>query len=316
MIGIKLIADEIEKALELMDKHRRGSAIMESDWEQFFSTKGYMWLKEREKSMGRCFEDEEFKSFLLSQEMLNKYEEYSKAVESIKGIDVGVLAAKALSYLPAGARIETCIVPLIKEKTNSFVYSVDGKLCVFLYVNTAATKEKLENTITHELHHIGFDSIMNLDRYKELKPEVRKAVEWTYAFGEGFAMIAAAGGAKVHPNGHDKELKDIWDESMKGFNEDMKRLENFFLSVISCRTPLDKADENAFEFFGLQGPWYTVGWKMAAVVELIKGKEKLIECMTDPRKFLKSYNECVDSYNNTYGEGLEKWSQAFLDSLY
>lgn len=55
---------------------------------------------------------------------------------------------------------------------------------------------------------------------------------------------------------------------MANFNRDLGTLEAFFWDVILRRlaTP-DTVQQVASTFFGVQGPWYTVGWKMAVVIE-------------------------------------------------
>jgi hypothetical protein len=46
-------------------------------------------------------------------------------------------------------------------------------------------------------------------------------------------------------------------------------------------------------FFGVQGPWYTVGWKMAVVVEQTFGTDAVIQGAADPRVLLGNYNRAV-----------------------
>jgi hypothetical protein len=61
----------------------------------------------------------------------------------------------------------------------------------------------------------------------------------------------------------------------------------------------------AAEFYGVQGPWYTVGWKMAVTVERRFGRAALIECLRDPRRLLARYNAAA-------GDSLARWSPALL----
>jgi hypothetical protein len=46
-------------------------------------------------------------------------------------------------------------------------------------------------------------------------------------------------------------------------------------------------------FFGEQGAWYTVRWKMCVEIEKAFGRRALIEVMCDPRKVLPTYNRAA-----------------------
>jgi hypothetical protein len=77
----------------------------------------------------------------------------------------------------------------------------------------------------------------------------------------------------------------------------------------------DKITETAFSFFGVQGAWYTVGWKMSVVIEKTFGREKLIEVFCDQRKLLKTYNEAARKHNAKTGENLALWSANLANSF-
>jgi Putative zinc dependent peptidase (DUF5700) len=66
----------------------------------------------------------------------------------------------------------------------------------------------------------------------------------------------------------------------------------------------EKVDEAGMVFFGVQGPWYTVGYKMAVVIEKHDGGAVLIECMSDPRKLLATYNRDAAELNSKSSEKL------------
>ena len=63
------------------------------------------------------------------------------------------------------------------------------------------------------------------------------------------------------------------------------------------------------EFFGVQGPWYTVGWKMAVLIEGTYGRERLIECMCDMRLLLSTYNEAAGAANRRSSTPVAMWSE-------
>ena len=146
----------------------------------------------------------------------------------------------------------------------------------------------------HELHHIGLGSVAAASEaaLEDLPPRAKAAADWMGAFGEGMAMLAAAGGPDVNPHAYSSvEDRTRWDRDVASFSRDLRTVERFFLDVIEGRLQGEDAiREKAFAFFGVQGPWYTVGWKMASVVERTYGRQTLIDCMLDPRRLLATYN--------------------------
>ena len=63
------------------------------------------------------------------------------------------------------------------------------------------------------------------------------------------------------------------------------------------------------------GPWYTVGWKMAVIIEKIYGRARLIECMCDHRKLLSTYNEAALKHNRSSPEQLALWSRTLVEGI-
>ncbi|MGA3212035.1 MAG: DUF5700 domain-containing putative Zn-dependent protease [Terriglobales bacterium] len=102
---------------------------------------------------------------------------------------------------------------------------------------------------------------------------------------------------------------------MSNFNQNLLRLNRFFLDIIQGKLSPDEQREQAGSFFGVQGPWYTVGYKMAVMVEKRYGRTSLIECMIDQRKLLRRYNMAAAFYNSTHADKLERWPQELLDAI-
>ncbi|MHB8217331.1 MAG: DUF5700 domain-containing putative Zn-dependent protease [Candidatus Sulfotelmatobacter sp.] len=209
--------------------------------------------------------------------------------------------------------------PVIKPKTNSFVFETAVDPAIFLYLDPQESAAEFENTVAHELHHIGYSSVTSLAeaRQKDLPPNVKPAVEWMGAFGEGFAMLAAAGGPEVDPHAASSpEEHARWQHDLANFNQDVGLLQEFFLDVIDQRLGgKDKIDEKAYTFFGKQGPWYTVGYKMAVIIEKRYGRKRLIECMLDPRELLASYNRAAKEINGDGKEKLALWSPELMQRI-
>jgi hypothetical protein len=112
-----------------------------------------------------------------------------------------------------------------------------------------------------------------------------------------------------------QEERARWDKDMANFNQDLRKVERFFLEVLANRLTEDQMQEIATSFFGIQGPWYTVGWKMSVTIEKTFGRRKLIECICDQRRLLPTYNKAAAKHNRRAHEGLALWSVQLINAL-
>jgi hypothetical protein len=83
------------------------------------------------------------------------------------------------------------VYPLIKPKTNSFVFRTSHGMAIFLYLDPAVTGPKFENTVVHELHHIGYAAAC--PAASDATTPAATARLYLGGFGEGLAVLAAAG---------------------------------------------------------------------------------------------------------------------------
>jgi hypothetical protein len=320
-LDIRLVTDEADAALAILQKLKAGAPLDKADWDRLFMTEGYIRLKKREFGVKRPFEDTGFRDFVLSSELLEKADTLAETLIRWKQADMKAAAARALAYLPAGTAIRGKVYPVIKPKTNSFVFELKTDPAIFLYLNPEVTEAQFENTVAHELHHIGYASAClpayETEQFKKKPVEVRTVIEWAGAFGEGMAMLAAAGGPDIHPHAVSPQTdRDRWDKDMANFNADLKKVEDFLLDVLDGRLKGEEAvGEVASSFFGIQGPWYTVGWKMMVTIEKTFGRAKLIDCLCDPAAFLALYNEAAAKHNAMTGESLAVWSGSLMGRL-
>jgi hypothetical protein len=318
-IQLKLNADEADAVLAILDKRAAGTVVTDAGWQRLFSTEPYLRLKKREAAMHRDFTDDDFKKFVLSPELAAKAAALRRTLDAWRRADLIASAHRVLTYLPDQAYIHAQVFPVIKPKSNSFVFESTTDPAIFLYLDPEESAANFENTVAHELHHIGYASIESLaeQKQKDLPPNVKPAVDWMGAFGEGFAMLAAAGGPDVDPHAASSPKDHArWEHDMANFNSDVGSLQAFFLDVIDQKlVGKDKIDEKAYTFFGEQGPWYTVGYKMAVIVEKRYGRTRLIECMLDPRELLASYNRAATEINAGGKEKLALWSPELMQRI-
>lgn len=325
-VQLKLDSSEAEAVLAILDLHAAGKPVPEAAWQTLFATEPYRRLKEREAAIAKQFgnpaggfTDEDFKTFVFSEEEGKQAGALRATLEAWKKADVESAARRDLSYLPAEAFIHAKLFPVVKPRKNSFVWDLQSDPTIFLYLNPEVTKEKFENTVAHELHHIGLGSIGPVYEKKiaTLPEEARTVADWMGSFGEGFAMLAAAGGPDVHP--HAVSLapeRARWDADMANFNANLAAVNQFFLDVLQHRfANKDAIDEKGSAFFGVQGPWYTVGYKMAVLVEKRYGRPVLIQTMLDPRCLLLRYNRVAAERNAAGDSPLPLWSDEVLSAV-
>ena len=312
-VELSVDVSEAEQALQIIKK---GPAANADDWQRLFATVPYQQLKAREAAMSRPFTDEDFQKFLRAPATLAKLPEWEKALAEMKQSDIASIGAGVLAWLPPGASIHARVFPEIKPIDNSFVWTMPGSNpAIFLYLGKQ-TQAQFENTVAHECHHIGLDSLQaQQDAIQSKLPEnVKQAVKWMGAFGEGEAMLAAAGSADRHPHWEDDAIaRARWDGDLMHFNADIPALQQFFTEILDSKFHTDaEIMKRAAPFWGdAQGAWYTVGYEMAALVEREYGRAAFLECLIDPRKLLVLYNQ-IAARANAKGATMAVWSEEFL----
>jgi hypothetical protein len=152
----------------------------------------------------------------------------------MKRANMQAIGNRGRAWLPAGAAIHARVFPEIKPLKNSFVWSAPGgEPGIFLYIDDE-TENQFENKVAHECHHIGLESLTK--RQEEVRAglpdNVAKAVNWMSAFGEGEAMLAAAGSVDRHPHYEDGAVtRARWDAALMNFNADVPELERLFTEI-------------------------------------------------------------------------------------
>jgi hypothetical protein len=319
-IQLQLDTSEAEAVLAVLGKHVSGSEPTDADWQRLFATEPYMRLKKREAAMHAAFADDDFKKFVLSPELAGRATSLRHTLDVWTHADLDASARRALAYLPEQATIKAKVYPVIKPRSNSFVFEPETDPAIFLYLDPEKSAAKFENTVAHELHHIGYASVQSLadSRQSDVPPNAKQTVEWMGAFGEGFAMLAAAGGPDVDPHAASSAKEHArWEHDLANFNDDLGSLQQFFLDLIDQKlVDKEKIEEKASAFFGdAQGAWYTVGYKMAVIVEKRFGRKTLIDCMLDPRQLLVLYNQAAKEINEGGREKLALWSPELLQKI-
>jgi len=312
-VDVRMVSDEADAVLAILARRAEGQPIEARDWDRLFQSEGYRRLARREAAFHRDLDEAGFKAFVQGPGLLAQAGALRAALARWEGLEVRQAAGRALAYLPEGARIRARIYPVIKPASNSFVFEGDA---IFLALDPARTAAVVENTLVHELHHIGYASVCPGPAAQaglQALPEgVRQAYDWISAFGEGYAMLAAAGGPEVHPHAVSPAAdRARWDHDLAQFDPDLRRVEAFLLAVAEGRLRGEAARVQGMAFFGIQGPWYTVGWRMAVTIERAFGRPVLLDCMRDPRLLLPTFNRAAAARQ----EACATWSPELLRAL-
>jgi len=326
-VQLTLDTSEADQVLAILALRNQGKPVADSEWQKLFATAPYQRLKQREKAIGesfhdptRAFTDDDFRRFVLSADLLPRAAALSSTLDRWRKADLRQDATRVLAYLPADAALHAKVYPVIKPVTNSFVWDLSSDPTIFLYLDPEVSREKFENNVTHELHHIGLGSVGPIYNKKiaALPEPAHTAADWMGSFGEGFAMLAAAGGPDVDPHAASSPTEHArWEHDMGQFNDDLRAVNQLFLDILNAKfASNDAIGEKAGSFFGIQGPWYTVGYKMSVMVEKRFGRPALIGTMLDPRCLLMLYNRAAAEQNAAGKAPLPLWSEDVLSAVH
>ncbi len=319
-VEVRVVLDEADAVIAILEKRGRGLEVEDADWRRLEASEGYVRLKRRQESFGAEEFDRRFREYLRSDEPLRRLDDLRRALAKWRSIDMEAAGSRAQAYLPAGARIRATIYPVIKRTTNSFVFELDTDPAIFMYVDPGRSASELENTLAHELHHVGSAACADPAGLDALGPAAQRVVSWLSGFGEGLAVLAAAGGPDVHPHATSPAAAwAVWERDVAEFATDLPRIERFFQQILAGELSEEEQRAGLFAFINAgevpQGAFYTVGWKMAALVERVQGREIVVRGVCDPRVLLTAYNEVAAAYPRSDAEPLPFWSEEFLSAI-
>lgn len=320
-VQLRLDRSEASDVIAIARQLAAGRSVSADLWRTLFESAPYRLLQEREASTQHPISDREFRAFVESDAVVGEAESLGETLAAWSRADLNAIATRVLSYLPPTAKVSAIVCLVIKPAANSFVWRApaDAQPTMFISVNRALSEAQFANKVAHEAHHIGVDSLApEQDRlWGSLPPEAKRAARWLGGFGEGEAMLAAAGGPGVHPRAVDGPAAErAWDADMAHFARDVDALQAFFFDILdgSLATPAE-IRKRAEPFYGAQGPWYTVGYRMAVIVERRFGRPALLGAILDPRQLLVLYNRATTESNAAKRTDLPLWSPALLRRL-
>jgi hypothetical protein len=318
-LDVKKITDEADSAVALASRAAEGRALSSSDIDHLSHTIGFEHLRERESHFGGALSDSALREFVSGLAKSGQSAAYREEVHELATVDVSAAAKKASAYLPRGTTLRARLYLEIKPRPNSFVFTgADSLPSIFLSVQPGKSPAQVMNTLAHELHHIGVSAACRRTTpvdSSRVSPPVAVLLDYLTAFSEGRAMLAAAGGPNVHPHAADDDsIRQRWDRDVSHAPADIKELSSFIESVLDGRiATADSVTQRGDSYFGVQGPWYTVGWLMTSTVERELGRPALIATTCDPVSLLAAYDEAVARAGAR--AQLPSWPKALIERL-
>src|SRR5512143_2588022 len=104
-LDVHMDTGEADAVLAILRKRATGAAVTDADWRRLFATEGYVRLQRRERSLERPFEDDAFKTFVLSDDLAARAPALEATLARYAGADVVAAARRAVAYLPKRAFI-------------------------------------------------------------------------------------------------------------------------------------------------------------------------------------------------------------------
>jgi hypothetical protein len=323
-LDLTLSPDQARITLEILGSRAAEQAVPDSLWAHLFGTEGHRRVMERERGMDAHFGQDRgiteaaFRKWAESEAALDSLAERHATLDAWLQVDLVAAGRLALAYLPDHARLRGTIYPLVREQRNSFIWDAGAaNPAIFMAVEPGVGLAALEHILAHELHHIGAAGACAGSAASSGSPEAQQALRWMGGFGEGLAVLAAAGGVGRPTHPYDSpEGRRAWAVRLDSLQEDMAELGAFFTAILAGQLTGEEAGQRGFEFISRpgapQGAFYSVGWHMASAVERAFGREAVVSAVCDPASLLIRYQEAAASRP---GDRMPTWSSALMEQI-
>jgi hypothetical protein len=312
---LRVVSDEADAAISVIEAH--DSVVALRAWRHVVGSEGYWALRQREAAIHRPFTDSSFEAYLRSDSTARRAPVIRATLSGWQHADITDAVRRAAAYLPSGTAFRATLYFEVKPRLNTFVFRTDSGPSIFVAIDPSVRAGKFSNELAHELHHIGYEAAC-AGQTDTTQATPRQVVgTWMSAFGEGWAMLAAAGGPTVDPHASDDSAdRAVWRADYARVGDDLRRLDRFVRDVLDRRlASRDTIERTAMTFFGpVQGPWYTVGYLMVSTVETAEGHAALMRVLCDPIQLTLTYQR-IARERDARGEHLPLWSDDVIRRL-
>jgi hypothetical protein len=311
-VRLRVFTTEANDALTIMAL--QDSARRVELWQEVMATEEYRRFTQRDSIFHRARSAASFYAWLTSDSVTARAPVLGQAFTEWSRADIAGAGRLSAAYLPPGTPVHASLYFVIKPQHNTFVYDVDKDPAIFVSVEPAMNRAQFENEVAHELHHIGYAAACRTSDTAKAATAMDTVAEWMSSFGEGWAMLAAAGGPNANPHWESDSVdRARWDTDYAHVGDGLQQLSEFFAAVLDRRlTSPDSIQAHAMRFFGIQGPWYTVGYLMVRTVEMTYGRRRLLSTLCDPVKLVLTYEEAARAANMRTDAKLPRWPNSLV----
>lgn len=217
---------------------------------------------------------------------LGRLEELTKLAEQVEQIGWQEQAtARARRWLPNDADLSAEVCFLLDGYSGGYVL---GRRIGMDLLQYDGRLKQLEGVIAHELHHVGFASL--LGRSDKARAEAMEARLAGLFIGEGSATALVYGRPQPGDEGYEE-----WQQHERKMAEYFKLTRDYLARITegAVRPEEFERDVPAMYLRGRWGVGYAVGAAMVTTVLRGLGKEALFDCMRRPETFVATYRLAV-----------------------
>ena len=234
----------------------------------------------------------DFRARVAAEPFVRDQAELRATLDAWRRADLDARARRVRAFLPPDATIRVVVFPVIKPAANSFVFEPSTNPAIFLSIDPNKTAAQFENMVAHELHHIGLANIPKGGN--ESTPSSRAPPTGSAPSAKRMAMLAAAGGAAIHPTPRARRGPRALGPRRGACRRVAPGIERFFWDPRRAARHRRRDRRRGMPYFGeTQGPRYTLGWILAATIEQGLGREALLDTMRNPLELPATYERAA-----------------------
>jgi len=276
--------------------------------DEALNTEAYAFFLHHHNRLGRALSREDLASLLMGlgegradglrhrafREALARIDHLTRTLDRIRGGRyVERAMRKALEHLPAGADLDCTVYFLLDGESGA--YALAGDLAVDLLQVDFEGWLSLENSLAHELHHVGLEGFMpDIDRLPDPERQAVSLLGLCVVEGSALYLIhgyptgpgpsAKTRGCRADYLRYSSEL-DMW----------MSRLERAMERALAGGFNAKSFEREVRAFLeGYMGAAYWVGARMVEAIAVELGRRAAVDILSSLQDFLPTYNRCAE----------------------